>query len=828
MAMLTCPDVNRLPDIARGLLSAEEIESVAQHLEQCPRCAEQIESVQLDTELLAALRRVPGPIAVEPNMQAMMDRLEKLPESPDDWATRVSGLSSTDHGQKAMTDPAEYGAFLSPPDAADELGRLGSYRLLKVLGQGGMGMVFHAEDTVLSRPVALKLIKPALAQSASYRQRFLREAKAAASVRHDHVVTIYQAGEQGGVVYLAMELLHGETLEDRVKREGKLPIPEVLRLGRQIAEGLAAAHAKGLIHRDVKPGNIWLEARPEGGEPRTEGKADLLAPHASLLAPRAKLLDFGLARAVEGNAQLTSAGDIVGTPAYMSPEQANGEAATERSDLFSLGSVLYRICTGEVPFKGEKPLQVLRAVAHDQPPAPQNLNPKVPAGLSDLVLALLAKEPANRPASAREVVERIAAIERVPEQAALRRARGSRKMLLAVAVALLALLPIGIWLGRTIIRIGTNQGMLVVEVDDPNVEIRIRQNRVLVFDQTRKKEFVLSAAQGEIEVVEKDGIHLLTKRFTLTQGEKTTVKVTLEELGEGRNAAIPLQQWTTVASMETARLAPIVAVVDGKIYVAGGFGEHKDDIDTMEVFDPVTRKWAIRASMPRTDAGSPSRHNAVTGVIVGKIYVAGGRRCHGLRNAVEQSTGTLLIYDPQRDRWDFGPEMPLPCGNPAGGVIDGMLYVCGEANDGKRYLQVYDPASQKWKQLGPPEQARSDYSATVIKQKLYVVGGHDGNGRFFGEVEVYDPAKNEWTTLPAVAPGRSYLGVAAVNDRLWILGGYSSQGWHANMEVYDPALNRLTPFPRMTEARQHAVAVVVGRTVYLLGGSVNVEAYRLP
>src|SRR5262249_52432632 len=151
-------------------------------------------------------------------------------------------------------------AFLSPPQAADEIGRLGHYRVLKLLGSGGMGMVFQAEDCTLKRQVALKAMKPAMAADEGNKQRFLREAQRTAAIEHDHIVTIYQVGEENDVPYLARKLLQGQSLEDRLKQEGGwLQLPEVLRIGREISEGLAAAHAKELIHRDIKPANIWLE-----------------------------------------------------------------------------------------------------------------------------------------------------------------------------------------------------------------------------------------------------------------------------------------------------------------------------------------------------------------------------------------------------------------------------------------------------------------------------------------------------------------------------------------------------------------------------------------
>ena len=199
----------------------------------------------------------------------LMMKLEQLgPVKDGTQALAASSVPEATTGElvvsaKSLTD------FLAPPQADDELGRLGKYRILKVLGHGGMGVVFQAEDPKLKRSVAIKAMLPTLAASASAGKRFLREAQAMAAVEHDHIVRIYQVDEERGVPFLAMEFLKGEPLDERLKRDEKLPLAEVLRIGREIAEGLAAAHATGLIHRDIKPANIWLEApRGPGEDPR--------------------------------------------------------------------------------------------------------------------------------------------------------------------------------------------------------------------------------------------------------------------------------------------------------------------------------------------------------------------------------------------------------------------------------------------------------------------------------------------------------------------------------------------------------------------------------
>jgi serine/threonine protein kinase len=290
----------------------------------------------------------------------------------------------------------EYYDFLAPAQGPSELGRLGPYRVLGVLGAGGMGVVFRAEDPQLERAVALKAMLPALAASPSAKQRFLREAKAAAALDDDHIVQIYQVGEDRGIPFLAMQFLKGETLDGLLRRVNHLPVPEAMRIGREIAEGLAAAHAQGLIHRDIKPANIWLEAAQAGSD----------------RAGRVKILDFGLARAVSPDQQITQSGAILGTPAYMSPEQSGGKAVDHRADLFSLGCVIYQTVTGVSPFQSSDPVTTLIAVATEQPRPLRELDPGIPVELDDVVMRLLCKDPAGRPASAGYIVESLRSIEK--------------------------------------------------------------------------------------------------------------------------------------------------------------------------------------------------------------------------------------------------------------------------------------------------------------------------------------------------------------------------------------------------------------------------------
>jgi serine/threonine protein kinase len=260
------------------------------------------------------------------------------------------------------------------------LGRLGRYEIERLIGSGGMGIVFKGFDTELNRPVAIKMLAPHLAGHGAARQRFAREARAAAAVVHEHVVAIHNVESDGTAPFLVMKFVAGESLQARIDRQGPLELCEILRIAHQTASGLAAAHAQGLVHRDVKPANILLEQGVE----------------------RALLTDFGLARATD-DASLTRSGYMPGTPHYMSPEQARGESADARSDLFSLGSVMYTLCTGRPPFRAETGLGILRRISDNEPRAIREVNPAIPEWLAAIVARLHAKSPADRFASADQV-----------------------------------------------------------------------------------------------------------------------------------------------------------------------------------------------------------------------------------------------------------------------------------------------------------------------------------------------------------------------------------------------------------------------------------------
>jgi serine/threonine protein kinase len=342
-----------------GNLSADDEASVHRHLEECPQCS-------------AALERMAGGPAWCDEAAALLAK--------DELDTVLPGYSRA--GGDDWSDADFSVEHLEPADESGVLGRLGGYQVLEIIGRGGMGVVLKAFDPALKRCVAIKVLTPHLAQSSLARKRFAREAQAAAAVVHPNVLAIHNVQPGGRLPFLVMPLVAGESLAQRLAQQGRLELNEVLRVGMQVAAGLGAAHEQGLVHRDVKPANILLEKGVE----------------------RAVITDFGLARAADDVA-LTRWGIIAGTPQYMSPEQARGEPLDARSDLFSLGCVLYEMATGVSPFRADSMMATMRRLVDDAPQSVLALNPELPPWFAAIVDRLLEKDPSRRFATAREVSE---------------------------------------------------------------------------------------------------------------------------------------------------------------------------------------------------------------------------------------------------------------------------------------------------------------------------------------------------------------------------------------------------------------------------------------
>ena len=298
---------------------------------------------------------------------------------------------------------------------------IGQYRVIRLLGAGGMGSVYEAEDTRLGRHVALKLLSGALLENQLAVERFRREARAVSALNHPHICTLHDVGEFDGHRFLVLELLNGETLEARL-RTGPVPQNEIYKIAMHVADGLAAAHAAGIVHRDLKPANIFITSRGD-----------------------AKVLDFGLAKIIPTagpddstlamDGLLSTPHSVAGTIAYMSPEQVRGDVLDARTDLFSFGVVLYEMVTSRTPFPGVTIAMVFDAILHQEPDPPRNVNPPVSPELQRIILKALDKDRTRRYQSATDLLTDLQRLERQTDisatsvTASVR--RGRRELLLA-------------------------------------------------------------------------------------------------------------------------------------------------------------------------------------------------------------------------------------------------------------------------------------------------------------------------------------------------------------------------------------------------------------
>jgi eukaryotic-like serine/threonine-protein kinase len=519
-----CPDNRTLEQLLLGCLTGSEAEQLEAHIAACTRCVAVAQALQPADAVVRALHGADdGPTVPQQELiDAVVPLLKRL--RPSDMTETVPPRGGRGVAAASANDTTGSFGPATPVGDALEITSLGDYRVLRQLGAGGMGVVYLAEDPQLRRQVALKVIRPELVARADLRKRFLSEAQAVAAVEHDHIVAIFHVGEHDGVPYLVMPLLRGKTLEERLREtDGPLPIDEFLRIGRQTAEGLAAAHARGLVHRDVKPNNIFLESA--GG--------------------RVKILDFGLAHLVQEETAGPE-GTVTGTPAYMAPEQGRGEPADARCDLFSLGCVLYRMATGRAPFRGDDVVSVLLSVALDQPPLPRTLNPHIAPALDALILQLLAKRGEDRPASAQAVADTLRAIEH--QRAEARRPRPRRWPWIGAAVAAV-LLAIGLttWLlhgeavppepGQVTFEHQAADPRLILQRDDePEQLVDLQVNRIVTL---APGDYAIRSAQ------EQPGRRLMPDRMLVKPGEAMVVPLAL--VGEVRKHELHQRAVTAVA-----------------------------------------------------------------------------------------------------------------------------------------------------------------------------------------------------------------------------------------------------------------------------------------
>ena len=343
--------------------------AVTRHLDQCPYCRQQLERLAADQ------------LWWDDAQQTLAD-LQSESTTSFIAGTSLSLNASNNRSPSTTSEPHWVLSLLQPSIDPQSLGEIDGMAVESVVGQGGMGVVLKARDRSLQRYLAIKLLSPMLAGSGAARQRFFREARAAAAVVHPNIVPIYAVSAERSLPYLVMPYIAGGNLQHMLDDQGPVPLERSLSIGLQVAEGLAAAHQQGIVHRDIKPANLMLD---EGGF-------------------RIMITDFGLARALD-DATLTGSGLLAGTPQYMSPEQARGASIDHRSDIYSLGAVLYTMATGRPPVRGDSTLEILRRIGEEPPKSIVGINETYPVWYERLVQLLMEPQANRRPQTAEQVTE---------------------------------------------------------------------------------------------------------------------------------------------------------------------------------------------------------------------------------------------------------------------------------------------------------------------------------------------------------------------------------------------------------------------------------------
>jgi len=521
-----CPNTTTLADYLLGQLEPPTLDECESHIIDCDTCHETLRGLRAEDTLSEHVADALFQSTASDSFAADLDESDHV-RGLVDRLLRQTG-ARTNGPLPATADPeiladraAEVLRCVEPDPSNQTLGSIGNYQLTRLIGAGSTGVVFQAIDQKLDRTVALKVLRPSLGSVA--RERFIAEARLAASIEHPNVVTIYQIDQVDRLAFIAMQWLPGQTLETKLLLAATMAERDVRRIAAEVAAGLQAAHQRQLVHRDIKPANVWISDN--------DG---------------VKILDFGLARVVDDDIGLTATGMLAGTPSFMSPEQTKGHELDGRSDLFSLGCMIYRMATGKFAFGATSILGTLQSIQHEQPTPPKMVNTDISNDLSDLTMSLLEKQPANRPESAAQVVTmleserrqwpmKIAGYESThsgSEHESQLKPKSNRQRFAGrwwafIAASLLGLA--GWYFSPQIIRIATDQGELVIESDDKDVEVQILQGGqvVHVLDTKTKNSFNIESGEYQIKAAgEGNSFEVTPNSLTMKRGHQTVVSVT--------------------------------------------------------------------------------------------------------------------------------------------------------------------------------------------------------------------------------------------------------------------------------------------------------------
>jgi serine/threonine protein kinase/N-acetylneuraminic acid mutarotase len=727
---------------------------------------------------------------------------------------------------------------------------LGPYRVLDKLGEGAMGQVFKARHVGMDRLVALKVIPRAVVANPVAVERFRREVRAVAKLSHSNIVTAFDVGQSGDTHYLAMEYLDGIDLARLVQQSGPLPILNACQYVRQAAVGLQHAHERGLVHRDIKPGNLMV-VRPGPDEP-----------------PVVKILDFGLAL-VESEAtrrtRLTQLGRIVGTVDYIAPEQAeNARTADIRADIYSLGCTLFYLLTGKPPFSGADAVERITARVLGDVPSVRDARPEVSPALERVLAKMMARNPAERYQTPGEVAKALAPHTRdekqvrpppaprpepAPEPAAPARSpwdfdrergegvRPPRRGVpgwvwlaggaTAIAVAVVVVLVVRNGSGPK-----TPDGPPVV-AKGPGGDDRPKDpDKAKHSDADRKKDKTDTpekppplprlVAFPKLSLPNRGAADLQVK--VERQGYAGPIKLQVENLPPGvtcpRSATIPagesvlrLEFRTDGTAAEGTATVEVIATADARTADRQKLALllPPKSAASAKPPEPLPTTWKSLASMPT----ARSLLAAVTGPD-GRIYAIGGENASG-------RLGTVEVYDPSTNTWAKAAPMPTARNHLAATLgPDNLIYAIGGVSSIPNIVEAYNPRTNRWTTVAPMPTARQGLAAaTGPDGRIYAIGGN-GPGGSLNTVEAYDPTTNTWATVANMPTARVYLAAATGPDgRIYAIGGFIEKGGKRlnTVEAYDTKTNKWSTVASMPTAR-NVLATATGPDgrIYAIGG----------
>jgi non-specific serine/threonine protein kinase len=721
---------------------------------------------------------------------------------------------------------------------------LAGYRLRGVLGRGGMSVVYEADDPRLGK-VALKVLAPELATDDVFRARFLEESRTAASLDQPNVIPIYDVGSHEDLLFIAMRYVAGRDLRAVLKAQRVLAPEQAVLVCGQAGRALDAAHEHGLVHGDVKPGNILVEHGASKDEP-----------------DHIYLTGFGITKHPASRGGLTNPGQFMGTINYIAPEQIQGRPVDGRADIYSLGCVLYECLTGRVPFIKDVDAAVLWAHVEETPANPSSLQPTLPREIDEVVGRALAKDPADRYATCREFI--------TAARGALGAPSGSHTAPILAVPALAG--PAAAGREATAPRPAVTPrgpagparerppGGAPPAGPPPGGRPRTRLDRRLVAGLSALA-LVIVAVGGFLIYRSTSGGSPAPKQH----GRSTTPAQQARSWQLGPALPFPVQQLHA-------------AVLDGKIWLAGGLTGSTEATDKAtnqtEYYDLATSKWHAGPGLPF------AVHHAMLVSYQGQVWLIGGFRPSGA-NLTAGVSNKVLKLDPAKGRWveapplhharaagaavvvgnqiivvggrtggrspsevaqtevfdgtswHDAPSIPVP-GDHLAAVTDGTyVYAIGgrtlEPAANHNVLQRFDPATGQWTQLTPLPVANSDFGAAYIGGQLITLGGENGL-TVYGTVQAYNLATNTWSTLPSLRDARHGMGVAVVQNTIYAIGGASQPGHAGSTSTLQTfaataaqapvkvsgswVLGRISPFP----VQQLPAAVLNQSQIWLAGG----------